>query len=563
MQKFKEAEQPSQVFVKINFSETFGLEDSKLRSEWNWDTFKNTMTPIFIENKLLGIKVKNSRISAFVSGFKHYLPPSGFRSGLFQSSFDDKELFEALSFVSQYCRVWKKTIVETTVPGLFLFNDISRSDLLFRRCMCPLSIRVGTRRKNEATTNAPDCKRLKFNDQETDFQNFKNSIHHLFNPQILCFDSLSHSCPFKSKYSQGSFPRCIINKKLIKINFPPSLREDYLKFTIFQKKYKTASFPYKVETFSNPTSPLGLKCQTVPDRRLNYDEFLKMKSDELNDLRNQKFLREKLAKHEKQSRKLLKQINDRKACQPSSFTGVSHQADFSTFESLVRDNVRLFLAQDIAEEIKLNKNILNGKDNKNGTSPKKTMPQIIKALTIGDESGCSIPGMKNYSRSPRSRCLSIKPISRTSRVTLTKEFYYCTPPIPALDLLVDHTERCIVNEFRVGHEIFGHVTFHGETNVIGMDLDTIIEFNLKEFNLYPDEDLSQIVKIGDGLKRPATVVLFKVWPMSKAKTDFITDPEELARRKYAELLKRACNRMHAGFLDYNSTLGHWRFKINC
>jgi hypothetical protein len=168
-----------------------------------------------------------------------------------------------------------------------------------------------------------------------------------------------------------------------------------------------------------------------------------------------------------------------------------------------------------------------------------------------------------YSRSPRSACLSMKPVCRTSRVTLTKEFYYCTPPKCSLDLLVDDSGRCLVDEFRVGHEAFGHVTFHGETDVIGMNLDSIVEFKLKELNLYPDEENSKQMQRGNGLRRPATVVLFNVWPINKEKTNFITDPVELSKRKYENLLQRSCSRMNTRFLNYNPVLGQWSFKINC
>lgn len=56
---------------------------------------------------------------------------------------------------------------------------------------------------------------------------------------------------------------------------------------------------------------------------------------------------------------------------------------------------------------------------------------------------------------------------------LTREFYYMKPKLAELKSYFDDKAQCIVEQFTVGHEKYGSVTFYGPINVAGLDLDRI------------------------------------------------------------------------------------------
>ncbi len=58
-----------------------------------------------------------------------------------------------------------------------------------------------------------------------------------------------------------------------------------------------------------------------------------------------------------------------------------------------------------------------------------------------------------------------------SVVTLTNPNYYTEPAVSELHL--DQNKECWVEDFVVGHKIYGSASFPGKTNVAGLDLDAI------------------------------------------------------------------------------------------
>ncbi len=56
---------------------------------------------------------------------------------------------------------------------------------------------------------------------------------------------------------------------------------------------------------------------------------------------------------------------------------------------------------------------------------------------------------------------------------LSREYYYMKPSISELKSLFDDNGQCFVKQFTVGHEKYGSVTFYGQVNVAGLDLDQI------------------------------------------------------------------------------------------
>jgi hypothetical protein len=56
---------------------------------------------------------------------------------------------------------------------------------------------------------------------------------------------------------------------------------------------------------------------------------------------------------------------------------------------------------------------------------------------------------------------------------LTRDDYYMKPTTSELKSSFDDRGQCIVKQFTVGHEKYGSVTFYGQINVAGLDLDRI------------------------------------------------------------------------------------------
>lgn len=56
---------------------------------------------------------------------------------------------------------------------------------------------------------------------------------------------------------------------------------------------------------------------------------------------------------------------------------------------------------------------------------------------------------------------------------LTRENYYTIPTISELKALFNDRGECILKQFTVGHEQYGSVTFYGQMNIAGLNLDEI------------------------------------------------------------------------------------------
>lgn len=56
---------------------------------------------------------------------------------------------------------------------------------------------------------------------------------------------------------------------------------------------------------------------------------------------------------------------------------------------------------------------------------------------------------------------------------LTRDNYYMKPTLSELKSLFNDKGQCILKQFTVGHEIYGSVTFYGQFNVAGLNLDGI------------------------------------------------------------------------------------------
>jgi nuclear pore complex protein Nup98-Nup96 len=69
--------------------------------------------------------------------------------------------------------------------------------------------------------------------------------------------------------------------------------------------------------------------------------------------------------------------------------------------------------------------------------------------------------------------------------------------------LIDENGQCLVENFSVGREGYGNICFTSETDVMGLDLDSIVFIVRKAVEVYPDG--TDKPQVGEGLNKPAVV----------------------------------------------------------
>jgi len=130
--------------------------------------------------------------------------------------------------------------------------------------------------------------------------------------------------------------------------------------------------------------------------------------------------------------------------------------------------------------------------------------------------------------------------------------------IPSMDIILRMTkeELMTVDNFTVLKEDVGKVTFLGQTDVRGLDIDRIISFKDREIIVYPnDQDKPAI---GEGLNKQAEITLFKCWPHDKKTNRPTEDPAEI--EAFIKKLKRRCRKWHCNFKSYEH--GNWTFTLD-
>ncbi|CAA6663681.1 unnamed protein product [Spirodela intermedia] len=102
-----------------------------------------------------------------------------------------------------------------------------------------------------------------------------------------------------------------------------------------------------------------------------------------------------------------------------------------------------------------------------------------------------------------------------------------------------------VKNFVVGRRGYGSIKFDGETDVRGLDLEAIVEFNSREVVVYGDEVRKP--PVGKGLNRPAEVTLLNV---------------RCANRKTGEVYTEGPREQGAEFVSFDAGKGEWKFRVD-
>ncbi|KAL3499136.1 hypothetical protein ACH5RR_038229 [Cinchona calisaya] len=114
-----------------------------------------------------------------------------------------------------------------------------------------------------------------------------------------------------------------------------------------------------------------------------------------------------------------------------------------------------------------------------------------------------------------------------------------------------------VKNFVVGRHSYGSIMFIGETDVRGLDLESLIQFNNREVIVYMDE--SKKPPVGQGLNKPAEVTLLNIKCFDKKTGQHYIEGPRI--EKYKEMLKRKAEDQGAEFVSYDPAKGEWKFRV--
>ncbi|KAL6905951.1 hypothetical protein ACP4OV_003552 [Aristida adscensionis] len=114
-----------------------------------------------------------------------------------------------------------------------------------------------------------------------------------------------------------------------------------------------------------------------------------------------------------------------------------------------------------------------------------------------------------------------------------------------------------VRDFVVGRHDYGSIKFLGETDVRGLDLESIVEFNDREVIVYKDD--SKKPPVGEGLNKAAEVTLLNIKCVNKKTGDQYREGPRVDR--YKEMLVKKAEEQGAEFVSFDAAKGVWKFRV--
>lgn len=129
---------------------------------------------------------------------------------------------------------------------------------------------------------------------------------------------------------------------------------------------------------------------------------------------------------------------------------------------------------------------------------------------------------------------------------LTRSGYYTVPSAQELERMSGEELRR-VQGFTVGNAD-GKVEFSGETDVEGLELDSLVQIEARAVVVYPESTAKP--PVSSKLNKPATITLYHCTPKSAS------DPALFERR-----VRKVCEKSGAEFLSYDAQSGEWVFRV--
>lgn len=126
--------------------------------------------------------------------------------------------------------------------------------------------------------------------------------------------------------------------------------------------------------------------------------------------------------------------------------------------------------------------------------------------------------------------------------------------VPSLAELASQTmaELQQVENFTVGREGYGEITWVDPVDVRGLNLDAVVDIQHGEVAVYPEKEAEQ-------LDAPARVKLEGMFAKRKKAGEVVSDAELTER--YKQKLRNYCGRNDLRFIDYIPTKGEWLFEV--
>jgi len=112
-----------------------------------------------------------------------------------------------------------------------------------------------------------------------------------------------------------------------------------------------------------------------------------------------------------------------------------------------------------------------------------------------------------------------------------------------------------VRDLTISREGVGTITFEGETDVTGLDFETIVRLEVGEVLVYPQPRTKP--EIGVGLNKAATVTMYQCWPPNGS----LLAQDKEQQEEYKRRIKLMTEEKKARFLDYDCNTGVWKFAV--
>jgi nuclear pore complex protein Nup98-Nup96 len=116
---------------------------------------------------------------------------------------------------------------------------------------------------------------------------------------------------------------------------------------------------------------------------------------------------------------------------------------------------------------------------------------------------------------------------------------------------------CRVRDFVVGRQGYGSIKFLGETDVRGLDLESVVEFNNREVVVYKED--SEKPPVGEGLNKAALVTLLNIKCMNRKTGEPCTEGPRLD--KFKETLVKTAKEQGAEFVSFDGAKSEWKFRV--
>jgi len=138
---------------------------------------------------------------------------------------------------------------------------------------------------------------------------------------------------------------------------------------------------------------------------------------------------------------------------------------------------------------------------------------------------------------------------------ITKKDYKITPNLNELSNMTEK-ELTSVENFTVENR-FGKVVFTGYTNVLGLNVDEIVQIQQNQIVVYPSEGSIELPEPGNGLNKPAIITLYKCFPKDSNRID-----KRTLNKRMNKKLEKVAKSQQAKHIKYDDKTGAWTFSVS-